>query len=151
MKKNFLLLTLVLYFVACKQDGSTKSESNAKISIATTETTDSVATTNTPESQTDNSVSSDERVKKIGDDYCDCFTKSAEGINLAEIKLSEISNSKFQKQMEGFGKNMENCAGKLQSKYGTIDKNTQTQINKYLQDNCKTMKDLMQFLEPEMK
>jgi hypothetical protein len=141
MKYNHLLFAIIFTLFSCNEDKTVKTESKTSISISQGSDTTSKSTTT--------SETTNDKVKNIGDDYCSCFSKAAEGINLAEIKLSEISNSKFQKQMEGFGKSMENCAGTLEAKYGKIDKETQEKVNKYLESNCKVMQDLMQFLNPE--
>jgi hypothetical protein len=148
MKSKLLLLVMIITIFGCNEDKNSKTESKATISISNDNDSTSVAPTTTSTIGTENV---ENKIKNIGDDYCNCFSKAAEGINLAEIKLSEITNSKFQKQMEGFGKTMETCAGTLEAKYGKIDKETQSKVNKYLENNCKVMQDLMKFLEPEKK
>jgi hypothetical protein len=146
MKLKLLLLPLIITIFGCNEDKNSKSANKATISISNDTDSTSVASTSTIGTE-----NVENKIKNIGDDYCNCFSKAAEGINLAEIKLSEITNLKFQKQMEGFGKTMETCAGTLEAKYGKIDKETQSKVNKYLENNCKVMQDLMKFLEPEKK
>jgi hypothetical protein len=136
---------LCLILVSCgsesKPEKQPKTETESKSEIDIQDKPDNNPTTSEPKTATNKNATA------IAEGYCDCFTKSAGDLNLKDIKLSQITNAKFQKQMDDFGNNMELCAETLKKKYGNIDKSQQEEINNALEENCEIMKSLKSFLE----